>query len=326
MAGKITDSPLTFTAGEALNQKTRVKIKSGTTTTPPEVEYCAQGEQGIGVVEYYTASGDLCSVRTTNWGGSLLGVANDTFSVDATLYAHDDGEISDTSSGSAIGVALEAATAADDIVEYMPFGVLSSTAATVSVADTGAFTSAATVEAALAEIYQDLLSAQQFISVPLDSFKEATNFDVGAIAANGGVLASDTTPIREAINAATDGCQRLLWAASNNDQIVAQLALPPDLDVASDIVLHFRIVSADTTDAVGFTVDSFFNEGDTKVVDTSETNQTATYAEKIATIAAADIPAGAQTLTFGLTPVAHTTDTMAMTACWIEYTRTIRTS
>ena len=326
MAGKITDSPLTFTAGEALNQKTRVKIKSGTTTTPPEVEYCAQGEQGIGVVEYYTASGDLCSVRTTNWGGSLLGVANDTFSVDATLYAHDDGEISDTSSGSAIGVALEAATAADDIVEYMPFGVLSSTAATVSVADTGAFTSAATVEAALAEIYQDLLSAQQFISVPLDSFKEATNFDVGAIAANGGVLASDTTPIREAINAATDGCQRLLWAASNNDQIVAQLALPPDLDVASDIVLHFRIVSAGTTDAVGFTVDSFFNEGDTKVVDTSETNQTATYAEKIATIAAADIPAGAQTLTFGLTPVAHTTDTMAMTACWIEYTRTIRTS
>ena len=326
MAGKITDSPLTFTAGEALNQKTRVKIKSGTTTTPPEVVYCDQGEQGIGVVEYYTAIGDLCSVRTTNWGGSLLGVANDTFSVDATLYAHDDGEISDTSSGSAIGVALEAATAADDIVEYMPFGVLSSTAATVSVADTGAFTSAATVEAALAEIYQDLLSAQQFISVPLDSFKEATNFDVGAIAANGGVLASDTTPIREAINAATDGCQRLLWAASNNDQIVAQLALPPDLDVASDIVLHFRIVSADTTDAVGFTVDSFFNEGDTKVVDTSETNQTATYAEKIATIAAADIPAGAQTLTFGLTPVAHTTDTMAMTACWIEYTRTIRTS
>ena len=326
MAGKITDSPLTFTAGEALNQKTRVKIKSGTTTTPPEVVYCDQGEQGIGVVEYYTASGDLCSVRTTNWGGSLLGVANDTFSVDATLYAHDDGEISDTSSGSAIGVALEAATAADDIVEYMPFGVLSSTAATVSVADTGAFTSAATVEAALAEIYQDLLSAQQFISVPLDSFKEATNFDVGDIAANGGVLASDTTPIREAINAATDGCQRLLWAASNNDQIVAQLALPPDLDVASDIVLHFRIVSADTTDAVGFTVDSFFNEGDTKVVDTSETNQTATYAEKIATIAAADIPAGAQTLTFGLTPVAHTTDTMAMTACWIEYTRTIRTS
>lgn len=155
------------------------------------------------------------------------------------------------------------------------------------------------------------------INVPLDSFKETSNFDVGAIAANGGVLASDTTPVRDAINAATDGCQRLLWASSNNDQITAQVVLPPDIDVAEDLTVHFRIASGGTTNAVGFTLGSYFNEDDTAVADTSGTNQTTTVTEVTATIAAADIPAGAKTLTFGLTPVAHTADTLQLTACWI---------
>ena len=73
-------------------------------------------------------------------------------------------------------------------------------------------------------------------------------------------------------------------------------------------------------------IDSFFNEGDTKVIDTTTTNQTATWAEKIATIAAADIPAAAQTITLGFTPIAHGTDTMELSAAWLEYTKIILTS
>jgi hypothetical protein len=323
---KMTFQKLTMTAGEALAQKTRVKIKSGTVTSPPEVEYADQGEQAIGVVDVAAASGALVVLWIITYGGTLEGVANDTFSVGATLYAHDDGEISDTSSGSAIGIALEAATAAADIVEYMPFGVLSTTAATVSYADAGGQTSAATMEAVGAEVYTHILSAQQIIPLPLANFKETTNFDVGNIAANGGVLASDSTPILEAINAATDGCQRINWAASNNDQITIQAVIPPNIDVTADIVFHCRIASESTTDAVGFTVDWFINEGDTKVVDTTTTNQTATYAEKTATLGNADIGAGSQTITIGLTPVAHTTDKMFLTACWLEYTGVLLTS
>lgn len=199
-------------------------------------------------------------------------------------------------------------------------------AAIIGLADSGAFTSAATVEAALAEIYQHILSAQSFIPLSLMQFREATAFDVSNIAANGGILASDTTPVLDAINAATDGAQRLLWASSNNDQVITQIALPPDLDVAKDIVVHLRIVSGGTTNAVGFTLASFFNEGDSSIADTSGTNQTTTYAEVIATIAAADIPAGAQTLSLGLTPVAHTTDTLALGAVWLEYSKLILTS
>lgn len=199
-------------------------------------------------------------------------------------------------------------------------------AANVSIADASSYWVGTDAEAVLDEIGQHIVSAQKFIPIALHSLRETTNFDVGNAAANGGILASDTTPVLDAINAATDGCQRLLWAASNNDQVTLQIPLPPDFDPANDLVLHMRIVSGGTTDAVGFTVDSFFNEGDTKVVDTSGTNQTTTYAEVIATIAAADIPAGAQTITIGLTPVAHTTDTLALSALWLEYTGTLLTS
>jgi hypothetical protein len=104
-----------------------------------------------------------------------------------------------------------------------------------------------------------------------------------------------------------------------------QTPLPPDLDVASDLVIHMRILGG-TTDAVGFTSKSHFNEGDTSIADTGTTNQTASYAEKTITIAAADIPAGAQTLTCELTPAAHTTDVLQMSAIWIEYTGTLLTS
>jgi hypothetical protein len=158
------------------------------------------------------------------------------------------------------------------------------------------------------------------------SLREASSMAVGAIAAACGVLGSDTTPILKPINGATDGCQNIEWVESNNDPVIFQVPLPPDLDDEADIVVHTRVKSAGTTDAVGFTVDSWFNEGDTKVVDTSETNQTATWAEKITTIAAADVPAGAQTLTVSLTPVAHTTDHMYLSAVWLEYKTKIKTS
>ena len=45
------------------------------------------------------------------------------------------------------------------------------------------------------------------------------------------------------------------------------------------------------------------------------------YEELVATIAAADIPSGAQTVTIELTPKAHGTDTIYGTAIWLEYSR-----
>jgi hypothetical protein len=199
-------------------------------------------------------------------------------------------------------------------------------AALVGIEDAGAFTAAADVEAALAEIYQHIKTAQAHISIPLATLREATAFDVGDIAGIGGLLASDTTPVLSAINDATDGCQRVQWASSNNDQVIFQFAVPPDLDDTADLLLYTRIASGGTTDAVGFTVGTYFDEGDTAVADTSATNQTTTYANALTTIAAADVPAGAKTCTVGLTPVAHTSDAMNLTGIWLLYKRKILTS
>jgi hypothetical protein len=149
---------------------------------------------------------------------------------------------------------------------------------------------------------------------------------VSDIAGNGGILASDTTPVMEAINAATDGCQRLNWVGGNSDQVVFQIPLPPDIDVTADVVLHVRAAMAGASDTPDITVDSFFNEGDTKVVDTISAITGTSYAEYLGTIGNADVPAGAQILTIGLTPGTHATDALFLTGLWIEYTALILTA
>lgn len=294
----------------------------------------ASGNQFIGVAleqaDNTSGGNGAINVRVRRTGvfefaASSIGQAQ----VGDVMYVVDDQTVDETNPGNSVvaGRLVKYTSATKGWVDITLGAYLATlAAASATVADAGGFTGNANVEACLQEIYQDLLSTQRFLPVSLMQLREATNFDVGNTAANGGVLASDTTPILDGINDATDGCQQVRWAASNNDQVVFQTPLPPDLDDTKDVVLHFRIKSAGTTDAVGFTVDSFFNEGDTKVVDISQTNQTTDWLEKTATIAAADVPSGAQTLTVGLTPVAHTTDIMYLSAVWIEYQRKLLTS
>lgn len=304
----------TFTCGEDLEKFRRVKIESGTTTSPPEVVYADAGEAYLGLTMSAESDGDPIAVEVRTY----LAMAADTFSIGATLYGAADGKVSDTSSGTAQFIALEAATAAGDIVEIAEIQTASTTAGTVSVADADGFTATATVEAALAEIYQHLLSAQKFIPVPLVTCLESD-------ATNATALTGSTTPTLDMADGDTDSGLVLTWAASNSDAIIFQTPLPPDLDVASDVVIHFRAKSGGSTNTPTIASDAYFNEGDTKVEDVSAALGAA-YAEKTITIAAADVPAGAQTLTVELTPGAHTTDTVVLSAIWIEYTAAILTA
>lgn len=308
-----------FTASGAVTAHSRVKITGSSSTDPIQVELAGAGEQHAGVCEYAAADGATVAVRMINYPGTVEVIAADTFSVGATLYGAASGKVSDTSSGSAIGIALEAATAANDIVEMATFAVLSTTAGTVSVADSGSLITATTVEAALAEAFTHIQSAQQFINIPLFTLIEgdATN----TVAA----LGPATTPVLDMANGDTDSGIVVTWEASNSDPVLFQTALPPNLDVSADIVVHLRAKMGGSTDTPTIASDAYFNEGDTKVEDVTAALGS-TYAEKTITIAAADVPAGAQTLTVELTPGAHTTDTVVISAIWIEYTGTTLTS
>lgn len=315
----------TFTANGAVLANRRVKLSAGSTTKPPQVEYAGAGDACIGVALTNAADTELVTVKLLASGGTFLLKTSGGVTQGAPLYGTASGCVDDTGTGTTQFVALDAATSGDTI-ECALYPAVSTTAGTVSIADAGLFTATATVEAALQEIYQNAISVQGFIGIPLNTFREIATGAVGNIAANGGVLASDTTPILQPLNGATDSCQAIVWAASNNDAIMTSIPLPPNLDDTADLVLHTRIVSGGTTDAVGFTVSTWYNEGDTKIDDTSQTNQTTTWAEKITTIANGDVPSGAQTVTIVLTPVAHTTDTLSLSAAWLEYKTKILTS
>ncbi len=133
--------------------------------------------------------------------------------------------------------------------------------------------------------------------------------DVGAIAANGGILASDTTPI---LRGDTAGSQEVVWAAGNSDKIAANVTLPAGFDGASDVAVELYVKSGGTTDLASFTVETGW-DGGALVSDAATDAAASTTLRKItATVAAADVPAGASVLTLILTPGTHATDTIAL--------------
>lgn len=313
----------TFTSSEVLAAYRRVKFSAGSGSA---VEYADAGEVHDAItLEAATTAGDLVACQLANCAGTVKVEAAGAFAEGADLYGAADGKVDDTSSGSVIGKARSAATASGDVVELYPNNAKPTTAGAVSIADAGAFTATATVEAALQEIYQHLASAQAFLPISLMSLRELSSGSSINASGNGGLLASDTTPILDTTNGDTDGAWRLEWAASNSDSVGFQVPLPPDLDTSADVVIHLRAAMAGSTDTPVISADSYFNEGDTKVEDDSAALSSSVQ-ELTITIAAADVPSGAQSLSVELTPGAHTTDILYLYAIWIEYTRQILTS
>lgn len=197
-------------------------------------------------------------------------------------------------------------------------------ASLVAIEDAGTFTSAATVEAALAEIYTHLFSATTSIPLSLHQFREVdANGDVGNIAANGGILASDTTPVLRG-NAAES--TEIYWAAGNSDPISTQITLPTDFDGTKDATIDMWL-SSGTTDAATITVETGWDGGALVSDSTSDAATKSATAHKITvTINAGDIPNTAALLTIALTPPAHTTDGIILTGIRFNYKRKLLTA
>jgi len=222
----------TFTANGAITNKARVKLTSASTTSPVQVELAGSGEQHIGIAEYAVADGELVAVKLRTYPGTHEGVATEAFDVGATLYGAAAGGIKDTSAGTAIGIALEAATASGDIVEFIDFTVISTTAATISIADAGSFTASATVEAALQEIYQSMKTADKTVPIPLTSItmedgtaltKQATT--VAGIAQIGNKEQVIDVPV---------GC-------TAGENLAFTVPLPSDIDITGDITVNVLV-------------------------------------------------------------------------------------
>jgi len=117
MSQFVDGSSKSFVAGAAIGQHILVKVTSGV------LSVAALGEEPIGTLEEASfASGDIRSVRLRSCKGTIRCVASGTFDQGKTVYGRADGKIDDISTTSAvrIGIALEAATAANDVIEVLP--------------------------------------------------------------------------------------------------------------------------------------------------------------------------------------------------------------
>lgn len=158
-----------------------------------------------------------------------------------------------------------------------------------------------------------------FVGVSLQQLREVSSGgDVGDITANGGVLASDTTPIARAD---ANGSHELSWATGNVDQVGCEIALPPDLDDAQDVVLALQVYSG-STDAATFSVRTSW-DGGAEVTDSADDSGTksATRHEITATIGAADIPADPTTVSLRLIPPTHATNAIQLCGVQLRYAK-----
>lgn len=158
-----------------------------------------------------------------------------------------------------------------------------------------------------------------FIGVSLQQLREVSSSgDVGDITANGGVLASDTTPVARAD---ANGSHELSWETGNTDQVGCEIPLPPDLDDAQNVTIALQVYSG-ATDAATFSVRTSW-DGGAEVTDSASdaATKSATRHEITATIAAADIPADPTTLSLRLIPPAHAADAIQLCGVQLRYAK-----
>lgn len=157
----------------------------------------------------------------------------------------------------------------------------------------------------------------------LTDLRETTSGgDVANAAGNGGLLASDTTPI---LRGDSTNSQEVSWAAGNADVVMLTTTLPPDVDGGQNVTLDLWVYTDNSggggIDAATFTVQTNW-DGGAAVSDTATDGSPATSIHKItATIAASDVPATPSLLTILLTPAAHAADPVQLVGARLNYTR-----
>lgn len=108
-----SDGTLTLVSGEALAEHRVVKIN-----TSKQAVYADAGERGIGVtIGPALTSGDPVTVKLFNNDGTFLIAASEAISAGAHVYQAADGKVSDTVTGCHIGMATEAASGDNSVIE-----------------------------------------------------------------------------------------------------------------------------------------------------------------------------------------------------------------
>ena len=183
-------------------------------------------------------------------------------------------------------------------------------------------------------VRSDLLSAQAFIPLDITQLREIATNAIQNLAAHGGILAADSTPILQRVNGATDKALRVHWAASDSNEVAfPPIPWPPDLDETADVVVHLMFSRGGTTDGCIVDVQAFENGAGVYAADTEMGGNTDALTgaanvviEATRTLSASDIAGPPGFLNISLVPAAHTTDALYLWSAHLEYTRKLRAS
>ena len=102
---------ITFTASGAIPADRLVKFSAARTVT-----LCGSGEVAIGKSCSSAVDGGSVDVRLLNSPGSYELTAAEAISAAAVIYPAANGMVKDTAAGTAIGYAIDAATALNDVI------------------------------------------------------------------------------------------------------------------------------------------------------------------------------------------------------------------
>src|SRR3990167_887895 len=129
----------------------------------------------------------------------------------------------------------------------------------------GTGTVGATQLAANSVDVSELTGALKKQTIPLDitALREIASNDIQALAAHGGILASDSDPSLARVNGATDKALRVIWdAAADTDEVqFPPVAMPQDLDEGTDVTVHLLMAMAGATDTPTVDVQGYDKTG-----------------------------------------------------------------
>lgn len=193
--------------------------------------------------------------------------------------------------------------------------------ATLSDSDEGVVNDGGTSKKFTIAELRTALGGVGFILLDITSLREIASNDIQNLAAVGGLLASDSVPILERTNAATDKSLRVSWVVDGVEEVqFPPVPMPPDLDEGTDLTVHL-VAESGSTDTPVIDVQVWDGVGDTEMGGNTGALANA-VSEVTVTIANANVsgnPTGF--LNIGLVPGAHSTDPIYLYAAWIKYTK-----
>lgn len=201
-----------------------------------------------------------------------------------------------------------------------------------TLADAGSLVAATTIEDAIQELAQHQQSAQAFLNLPMGAWTEQSGTALADFADG-----ASTTP---GWSAGDEGFGIRWNNHANPDPISASVPVPPDLDAAADVIVHYLAAKTGATvgDAVTWTTEIFFNvdaalydaDADAGGASSAMTGDATakTCQEETLTIAATNVCGSPAVMTITVQPTDGKlgTDDVILLGVWLEYTRKTLTS